>query len=296
MITLDEMPHVLEDYTKIALQQICKNECLSEDVIVEYANKMDWSAVSKCQYLSEEMIRKCSHLLDWYNICRKQNLSEKLIKEFADNMIWVYICTYQKLSEEFIEEYKDKFDWNKIGVYQQLSEPFIIKHFDELGKYNISTYQKLSDEFIKQHDIKTSKTNWIYWTKQHKLAHIKRYNNDFGKRKSHFDIESDINKGYEIVDDSYIVAYKSVRKDNYSHFSFRYKYEVGKEYEAHCDCNFNHDNSFGLSAWTKNDILTYYNNKGKLLKVHIDIDDIGTITEQGKIRAKKFKVISEKIL
>ncbi len=67
---------------------------------------------------------------------------------------------------------------------------------------------------------------------------------------------------------------------------------MGKEYESHCDCDVRNDNSFGLSAWTKEKALEYYN-KGRLLKVQIAIKDIGVIVQNNnKIRCFKFKVKS----
>ncbi|MFW9879120.1 MAG: hypothetical protein ACFFG0_39075, partial [Candidatus Thorarchaeota archaeon] len=86
---------------------------------------------------------------------------------------------------------------------------------------------------------------------------------------------------------------KSCRSDGYSCFNFQYKYEEGKEYESHADYNANNDNSFGLSAWTKEKALDYHN-KGKLFKVDIDIDDVACIVQEGnKIRAKKLKILEE---
>ncbi|MFA5600687.1 MAG: hypothetical protein WDA06_08850, partial [Phenylobacterium sp.] len=70
-------------------------------------------------------------------------------------------------------------------------------------------------------------------------------------------------------------------------------YEIGKTYKSHCDCNLTNENSFGLSAWTKKEALEYYP-KGKLLKVKIDIKDIGAIVHNGnKIRCFKFEVLEE---
>ena len=98
----------------------------------------------------------------------------------------------------------------------------------------------------------------------------------------------------KVIDDKYIIAYKSVRNDYKSvYFPNKYKYEVGKTYTSNCDCNTNIENSFGLSGWTKQAALDYYSN-GKLLKVRIDIEDIGAIVwDDNKIRCKKQTVIEE---
>ena len=47
-----------------------------------------------------------------------------------------------------------------------------------------------------------------------------------------------LNTNYEVIDDKYIVAYKSVRKDNRSVYRPQlYLYEVGKEYTSRCNYN-----------------------------------------------------------
>jgi hypothetical protein len=62
--------------------------------------------------------------------------------------------------------------------------------------------------------------------------------------------------------DEYIIAYKAVREDYHSVYNWQYKYEVGQTYKSHCDCDLFEENSFGLSTWTKEGALEYYN-KGK---------------------------------
>ena len=74
------------------------------------------------------------------------------------------------------------------------------------------------------------------------------------------------NTDYEIVDNKYIIAYKSVRENMRSVYKPSMKYEVGKTYESKCNYNINQQNSFGLSGWTKQGAIDYYS-IGKLLKV-----------------------------
>ena len=52
------------------------------------------------------------------------------------------------------------------------------------------------------------------------------------------------------------------------------------------------ENSFGLSAWTKEKALEYY--EGELYKVKIHIDDVGALVQKGsKIRCFKLEVIEK---
>jgi len=235
----------------------------------------NWNYISKYQKLSEKFIEKHSDKVNWYDISKYQKLSEQFIEKHSDKVDWYYISSYQKLSEKFIEKYSDKVDWNYISEYQNLSETFIEKHFDKVDWYYISIYQKLSEKFIEKHNLTIPKTCWLYKTKEEKLEYIRD------------------NTNYEVIDNQYIIAYKSTRIDGTSVFNNQYQYKSGKTYESHCDCNINNENSFGLSAWTKEKALEYYSN-GKLFKVKIDINDIGCfVQEDGKIRCWKLTILEE---
>lgn len=166
-------------------------------------------------------------------------------------------------------------DWGCISKYQKLSEDFIREFKDEVDWDWISWSQKLSGDFIKEFQLTISDNNWLYKTREYKLEQIKACGL------------------YEIEDDEYIIAYKAVRNDNHSVYNFQYLYEVGKTYESHCDCNIDNENSFGLSAWTQEAALDYYN-QGKLFKVKIHIDDLGALVHEGnKLRCFKLEIIEE---
>ena len=198
------------------------------------------------------------------------------IEQFQDKVNWYNISHSQKLSEQFIENFQDKVDWTYISHSQKLSEQFIEKFQDKVDWYRISTYQKLSEQFIEKYKLNVSDKNWLYKTNAEKLIYIKINN-----------------LPYELVDDKYIIAYKTIRSDNYSVYNFQYQYFSGNLYEAHCNCNTDNENSFGLSAWTKEEAITYHST-GKLLKVKIYIEDIGCfVHENNKIRCHKFEVIEE---
>jgi len=197
-----------------------------------------------------------------------------LVKGINKKLVnWYHISIYQKLSENFMDKHFKYLNKYNISAYQKLSESFIEKHFKDLDKYYISVYQKLSNEFITKHNLTIDEDNWLYKSKQFKLDYLKSINT------------------YEVIDNDYIIAYKSVRDDYYSVFNFQYFYEVGKTYEAHCDCS-SEESSFGLSAWTREEAINYH--KGRLLKVKIMIEDIGRIVHDNyKIRCSKMQIVEE---
>ena len=276
------------------MQDVCKHTCckyqkLTQTFITQHWNGMDDSCKHACcryQKLTKTFIKQhwnemndaCKHAC-----CIEQKLSGAFIAKHWDEMNYdiKYACyKYQKLSGTFITKH-----WNELNdnckhacfEYQKLSETFIEQHWNEMNNYckhACCKYQKLSETFITKNNLKIDNDNWLYWTTERKMQYIKE------------------NTKYEITDNSYLIAYKSVRNNYYSVYNFQYQYEIGKTYESRCDCTDN-ENSFGLSAWTKENAFKYYS-KGKLLQVKINIKDIGYIVQSNsKIRCTKLTVVGE---
>ena len=223
--------------------------------------------------LSEDFIIKFQDKIDWITVSRYQKLSEDFIRKFQDKVNWDYISTYQKLSEDFIREFVFQVNWYNISEYQKLSEDFIREFQYFVNLDNISNNQKLSDDFIKEFGLYISPNNMYYWTREKKLAKLKEKNN------------------YEIINDEYIIAYKAIKCNRYSHFNFQYQYLKGNTYESHCDPNNDEENSFGLSAWTYKGAKGY-NNSGVIVRVKIHIDNLLAIVHNSeKLRCDKLIIL-----
>ena len=233
----------------------------------------DWSLISIYQKLSEGFVREFADRVDWDRISEYQKLSEGFIREFSGRVNWLYISAYQRLSEEFIREFAGRVDWSCISAYQRLSEEFVREFADRVNWDRISAYQKLSEEFMKEFGLEVSDKSWMYKDLEFKREYIKK------------------NTEYELAGD-FVIAYKSCRSDGYSRFNFQYFYEVGGTYECHSDCNVDNENSFGLSAWTREGALDYC--KEKLFKVKIHLDDLSCLVHNNhKIRCSKLMIIEE---
>ena len=206
---------------------------------------------------------------------RKRKITQKDIREFKDKVYWNYISRSQVLSEDFIREFKDQVDWNSISKYQVLSEDFIREFKDQVYWYYISQSQVLSEDFIREFKNKVywNLPVWLYYSREEKEQYIRDHTS------------------YQITDGK-VIAFKSVRRNMASVFKPGLVYEVGKTYSAQCDCT-ETENSFGLSAWTKDGALGYHKD-GRLLKVSIDLDDLGIIVHDGdKIRARRITIVDD---
>jgi len=303
-------------------EKISQYQILSEDFIEKFKALVDWDNIFKFQRLSEQFMERNSCHLNAL-VSRYQKLSEDFIEKFQDKLDSQWILQYQKLSPEFIEKlnniWRSRLRWDYLFKYQKLPEEFIEKHlkafidfyqdyelrlilkavfkyqkfsekfieklYDALSsscefpfcRKHIGLYQKVSQEFIDKYDIIVPSYNWLYATVETKEKYIREY--------TKYKIEED-------EQGKYVLAHKGIRRDNYSAYNFQYKYEIGQEYESHCDCNLDAINSFGLSAWTLDEAKEYCNEKIILVKIYLE--DIGAIVHDGnKIRCFKFKVMEE---
>lgn len=247
---------------------------LTEEIILNNFDKVNWLDISRYTPLSEEFIDKYSRFLSWGIMCCSQRLGEGLIEQHLGNIDWIGISKNQKLSEGFIEKYSRRVHWDYIFRYQELSEGFIRRNFHSGIWSYIGNYQRLSEEFRREHEVIVSPTCWLYWGKEEKRDYIRN------------------NTGYEIVGDK-VIAYKAVRKGGHSVYNLQYKYEVGGVYESNADCNCDIENSFGLSGWDIDGARKYFSS-GRIFKIEIDLEDIGCIVNiSKKIRARKIRVLSE---
>jgi len=217
-------------------------------------------------------------VIDWGRISECQELSEGFIEKYKDKVNWGNIVMYQKISEGFIERHINKMLMEWIIKYQKISEGFIERHKDKINMKEVGNYQKLSKEFRKKYGIKVRKRNWLYLSEREKEEYI--------RERTPFEIKED-------EGGKYIEAYKATRRDGYSYRTFRYRYEVGKEYESQCDCDMRNRGSFGLSGRTREYVSERYP-KGRVFKVKIYIRDIGAVIN-GEVRCFKLKVIGEVI-
>ncbi len=285
---------------KVEWNYISESQKLSEKFIEKFQDKVDWVYISINQKLSESFIEKFHDKVSWVWISMNQKLSESFIEKFKDKVNWGWISSSQKLSEEFIEKFQDKVEWHRISICQKLSESFIEKFQDKVSWVYISikqklsesfiekfqdkiewiyiiAYQKLSEEFIDKHNLNISDKNMLYYSKDKKLEIL-----NSAEEGNPYQMEGD-----------YIIAFKSTKLDGYSTYNFQYQYLVGETYESHADGNLNANNSFGLSAWTKEEALDYKSN-GELYKVKVHIDDVVAIVhEKKKLRCTKIQILEK---
>ena len=219
--------------------------------------------------------------VNWWRISRSQSLSEEFIREFSGRVDWRCISVHQSLSEEFIREFQDRVNWWCISIYQSLSEGFI-REFADLVKWGcISRSQLLSEEFLKEFSDRIQpdhrQDNWLYADRATKLRHIR-------EKAPEFETQEDENGPF-------IVAYKATQKGGRSDYRPSIRYEVGGIYEARCHHDMRQENSFGLSAWTREGAESHVPG-GELYRVKIYVDDIGAMVHDGKkIRCKRQEFI-----
>ena len=283
--------------TKVNWLSISQYQSLSESFIREYQDKVDWDCISVNQKLSENFIREFQDRVNWIGISTNQKLSESFIREFQGKVYWGRISIKQKLSESFIREYQDKVDWGRISEYQRLSENFIREFKNEVDWYRISINQKLSEDFIREFK---DYVNWFRISAYQKLSEdfIREFKDklNFDEIKESWHYKTTEEKKQAVIDtglyechDTYFIAYKGIRSDRYSKYSFQYKYEKGGIYESWCDCS-NEENSFGLSVWDEPNARGYSDEL--VVKVKVGYEDVGRVVHDGgKIRCFKIEVL-----
>lgn len=151
-ITLSEWDHISESTQ------------MSEEIIGEFKDKLNWYCISLHQNLSEGFIRDFEDYVFWDCISAKQILSEDFIRKYQGKVNWNFILRKQTLSTEFIREFENNFDWTYISEYHNPSIDFPSINFLVEFQYKIDweiyfTHQAASYEIIKKFIFKTTHRN-----------------------------------------------------------------------------------------------------------------------------------------
>ena len=197
------------------------------------------------------MTQEQKDILAWYNRTYGTSIDGP---DWADRVNWWRISANQSLSEEFIREFSGRVNWWCISRSQLLSEEFA---------------KEFSDRIQPDH----RQDNWLYADRATKLRHIR-------EKAPEFETQEDENGPF-------IVAYKATQKGGRSDYRPSIRYEVGGIYESRCHHDMREENSFGLSAWTREGAQSHVPG-GELYRVKIYVDDIGAMVHDGrKIRCKR---------
>jgi len=169
---------------------------LSEDIIKEFEDELDWNILVLNTDLSEEMIKKNydkinnkqdilerqvlsekffeNHLSDeltMSDILRTQKVSEKFLIINMDEVNWITdstnISKNVELSDNFMNVYSNEIDWMVISEYQKLSDGFIEKHIDKIDWGLLSEYQNLSDYILDKYSVKV---DWEKYSNNNELS------------------------------------------------------------------------------------------------------------------------------
>jgi hypothetical protein len=111
--------------SQVMLEYVSTCQQLSESLIEELADVLDWKYVSQYQTMSEPFMRKFDQKLNFECLSR-QNLPESFIKDYW-NVLDMDEISSHPLSESFIRAFEHQLDWRKIAECQDLSDSFIIE-------------------------------------------------------------------------------------------------------------------------------------------------------------------------
>lgn len=125
------------------------NIYLSETIMEEFKDKINWVLISGNKLLEPWEIDKYKDLLNWERLTKWQKLTDEQMYKYSHLLNWDYIDC-QKLSIQFMEDYFNLLPIEDIARHQKLTEEFIEKHIEAFKPYMcwISRYQKLSPKFV----------------------------------------------------------------------------------------------------------------------------------------------------
>lgn len=112
---------------------------LSEEIIRKYKNEFNWERLVEIQIdIPAELIEEFADVVDWYAVSQFQYISTEFIIKYSDKIDWYRLSMNQRITEETIDYFRDKMDWRQISQKREhLSPEFIIEHWNFLSPYGI---------------------------------------------------------------------------------------------------------------------------------------------------------------
>ena len=112
--TIWKTKYKLRNTDKLDWQLIIRKS-LTENVIREFKDKVNWTCISNHLPLNEEFIIEFQDKIDWEADSKYGILSYNFIRKFQVKLICNSISRYQSLSTDLILEFPDKVKWGWIS-------------------------------------------------------------------------------------------------------------------------------------------------------------------------------------
>ena len=130
---------------KEAMKKISSDYPLTDELLKEYCNDLDWEEVSENSNIkwTAAMIDRWGEYLNWKTFSERANeeiLIPEIIEKFKDRWDWSELSANSdlKLTYDLIDKYIDRWDWNRLinrGWYSSENELYSIDFLNRYVKY-----------------------------------------------------------------------------------------------------------------------------------------------------------------
>lgn len=106
------------------------NLSMTDEFILKNGNNMNSNNITTfiCKYkCGNDVVVKYADVVDWTVLCDKIKLSLQTIREFKDKVNWAIVSYYDDLDEEFLLEFADKLDWSIVSYFYRTENFKLLK-------------------------------------------------------------------------------------------------------------------------------------------------------------------------
>ena len=129
---------------------------LEENFIVEFAEELDWDAITGIQIKDQEFLEKYDFKVNFDVISDKMKFDDSLdynfFLKYKDQLDWSKIARWDYIAEDFIDIFHTELDWNVLSKQQGLTRYLLEKYIDKLVldqlQSNININEDIKREII----------------------------------------------------------------------------------------------------------------------------------------------------
>lgn len=105
--------------------------------------KINWYTVSRCGCLTEEMLREFTDRLDWQGVLTHQKVNETLLRELRHGWVDFWWLDPNTVSEDFIREMKEDIGWYTISM-RKINQRFYEEFIDRWDQYELADNKQIT--------------------------------------------------------------------------------------------------------------------------------------------------------
>lgn len=135
---------------KMKWGNVSRSGCLTDDMLREWADKLEWREVLTHQKVKESVLRELRLAIDYWWI-DPNSISKDFIREMKDELGW-YVISMRRIDQKMFEEFLHKWDQYELVENRQITMAIATKYPEYVDWSAMIDRQQFYPSFFKKYE------------------------------------------------------------------------------------------------------------------------------------------------